>query len=117
MSLANLACPARLPGPEPSAPAGKLLPPGAKLVPVPLGATVKLFRQEWALTAACCAGANVIPVSIFHSKRVEALPALIQSALDIHANMLRLWGGAAPAREPFIAVPAEPYIQPWHACA
>ena len=44
-------------------------------------------------------GANVIPVDILHSKRTpEALRVLVQSALDINANMLRLWGGARPAR-------------------
>ena len=43
----------------------------------------------------------MIPVDIFHSKRTpEALAALLQSALDIHANMLRLWGGATQAWPP-----------------
>ena len=38
----------------------------------------------------------MIPADIFHSRRTpERMQALVQSAIDVHANMLRLWGGDA----------------------
>lgn len=57
-------------------------------------ADIAAFRQ--AIRNGLLAGANVIPVNVFHSKRTpEAMQALIQSALDNNANMLRLWGGVS----------------------
>ena len=44
-----------------------------------------------------CAGANVIPLDIYHSTRTEQrMRSMIDDAVAVHMNMLRLWGGGLP---------------------
>lgn len=48
------------------------------------------------------AGANAVPVDIFHSKStVSAVTGLVSAALDANMNMIRVWGGGLYYRDEF----------------
>lgn len=48
------------------------------------------------------AGANAIPVDIFHSKsNAAAMQQLVDNALDANMNMVRIWGGGMYYRDEF----------------
>jgi len=52
------------------------------------------LRARALSAAGRAAGANAVPVDIFHSKETPAaLRAMVQSAVDANMNMLRVWGG------------------------
>lgn len=48
------------------------------------------------------AGANAIPVDIFHSKSTAAaMRQLVDTAVDANMNMIRIWGGGMYYRDDF----------------
>ena len=48
------------------------------------------------------AGANAIPVDIFHSKSTAAaMRQLVDNAVDANMNMIRVWGGGMYYRDDF----------------
>jgi beta-galactosidase/beta-glucuronidase len=61
--------------------------------------------ETW-LSILCCAalraGANAVPVDIFHSRMTpEAVRELVASAADANMNMIRVWGGGLYYRDEF----------------